>query len=316
MSEESTRVTKLAPKGNWGHWARTIRAILRCKRPRLDHYLDTVPDVDNDDEVQQDEDARHLVVLYVGQELSHHVANAATTRAAWLALEQQLNEARRVRTTVLAAQVSKLTQSPSESIADYLSRAQQHMVEAQDIESATQAELLRTNLVTGLHDKYKSAFGAELIRLLEDGHQEDAEFADIREQFQNIVSRIRSMAALLLPNGIASCVSRNENDQHQVAAFQAAAERQHLPTHQQYRPQQRPQEKRDNRVCRHCHGVGHIQRNCPLWKEWVSAREQSARQGTYNGTYPQVAGSNPATFPHNQRSHTHNGTSFPEGRRF
>jgi hypothetical protein len=85
MAEDSAKVAKLAPKGNWGHWARTVRAILRCKRPRLDSFIDTEPDVDDDEALQQDEDARHMLILYVGQELSHHVASATTTRPAWLA---------------------------------------------------------------------------------------------------------------------------------------------------------------------------------------------------------------------------------------
>jgi hypothetical protein len=47
------------------------------------------------------------------------------------------------------------------------------MVEARDIDLATQAELLRTNLVTGLQSVYKSAFVAERLRVLEQG-QHDA----------------------------------------------------------------------------------------------------------------------------------------------
>jgi hypothetical protein len=45
------------------------------------------------------------------------------------------------------------------------------MVQAHDIESAKQAKLLRTNLVTGLQSVYTSAFGVELLRVLEEGQQ-------------------------------------------------------------------------------------------------------------------------------------------------
>jgi transposase InsO family protein len=285
------RVAKLAPKGNWGHWARTVRALLRCKRPRLDRFVDSPPDELDEEAVQQDEDARHTLILYVGADLSHHVANAATTHAAWQALEQQLNEARRVRETVLAAEVSKLAQSANESIADYLSRAQQCMVEAQEIESATQAQLLRSNVVTGLQGQYKSAFGAELIRILEEGHRDDAEFADIREQFQTIVSRIRSMAALLLPNGVASSTTKDAEDDHRVVAFQAAAapfKPQNPETTQKLnqQPIRDPRARRDTRKCNFCGATGHIRRNCDAWKQWLEARQQ-AQQSIVQGALPQ-----------------------------
>jgi hypothetical protein len=291
--EDALKVAKLVPKGNWGHWARTVRALLHGKRPRLDMYIDTEPDPADNDDVQRDGDARFTVILYVGQELSHLVANAPTTRAAWRALEQQLNEARQVRETVLAAEVSKLSQSATETIADYLARAQLYMVEAQDIESATQAELLRTVLITGLQSQHKSAFGAELIRVLEQGQTEDAEFGDIREQFQSVVSRIRSMAALLLPNGVLSSASKDEEDDHHVAAFQASAQ---PPVHQPTQPPQQPQHNRprhssarrarpDNRKCNYCSEIGHIRRNCPLWREWLQARHQ-AQQSIAQGALP------------------------------
>jgi hypothetical protein len=86
MAEDSARVNKLAPKGNWAHWARSVRAILHGKRPRLDRYIDTLPAEEDEDELLQDEDARHLIILYVGQELSHHVANAPTTQAACVSM--------------------------------------------------------------------------------------------------------------------------------------------------------------------------------------------------------------------------------------
>jgi hypothetical protein len=109
------------------------------RNPKLDKYIDTAPDPNVQAEAQQDEDARHRIILYVGQELPRHIASAASTIAAWKALEQELNEARRVRETILAAVICRLRQNDIESIADYLIRAQAHMVKAQDIESVTQA---------------------------------------------------------------------------------------------------------------------------------------------------------------------------------
>jgi transposase InsO family protein len=150
------------------------------------------------------------------------------------------------------------------------------MVEAQDIESVTQADLLRTNVVTGLQQSYKSAFGAELIRMLEDDQGQQKTFEVIRAKFQAILSRIRSLAALLLPEGLASNTGKQED---LVAAYQAEGHQQaggRMSTQQN--PPHHAKGKRDTRVCHYCNEMGHIRRNCPRWKEWLSAREQNARQ--------------------------------------
>jgi hypothetical protein len=96
------------------------------KRPRLDGYEDAPPDPDNQQELQDDEDAhdRLVTVLFVGPELSHHVSNATSCQAAWQSLEQQLNQERRVRATILAAEETKLLQADRESIDSYFNRAQ------------------------------------------------------------------------------------------------------------------------------------------------------------------------------------------------
>jgi hypothetical protein len=49
------------------------------------------------------------------------------------------------------------------------------MVEAQDIKSATQAQLLRSVLVTGLQVQHKAAFATELIRVLEEGQNDNVQ---------------------------------------------------------------------------------------------------------------------------------------------
>jgi MarR-like DNA-binding transcriptional regulator SgrR of sgrS sRNA len=90
--------------------------------------VDVPPDPANQQELQEDEDARYVTVLYVGPELSHHVSNATSCQDAWQSLEQQLNQERRVRATILAAEVSKLSQAHSESIDSYLNRTQLLMV--------------------------------------------------------------------------------------------------------------------------------------------------------------------------------------------
>jgi hypothetical protein len=75
--------------------------------------------------------------------------------------------------------------------------------------------------VTGLQHPYKSAFGAELIRILENVQGQQKTCKVIRAKIQAFLSRIRSLAALLLPEGLASNTGKQKDD---VAAYQAGAE--------------------------------------------------------------------------------------------
>jgi hypothetical protein len=61
MSDDSARIHRLEPKGNWAHWTRSVRAILHGRNPKLYKYIDTAPNNNDEGEIQQDEGARHLI---------------------------------------------------------------------------------------------------------------------------------------------------------------------------------------------------------------------------------------------------------------
>jgi hypothetical protein len=154
--------------------------------------------------------------------------------------------------------------------------------------------------VTGLQSVYETAFGAELLRVLEEGQHDAVGFAQLREQFQLVMSRIRSMASLLQPNRVDSYADSEGRDMHKVHAYHAAV----VPNAAHGAPQVpssndniQSRIKKDTRKCNYCGEIVHIRRKCPAWKQWLQVQQQAQRQMNQGGLQPHL--------PHPQHHNIH-----------